>query len=262
MSELLFTSESVTEGHPDKVADQISDGVLDAVLAEDPAGRVACEVLCTTGLVVVAGEITTNAYVDIPRVTREIVHQIGYTSSDLGFDAATCGVVLAIDEQSPDIRRGVDSSYEEQHARAEADAGRPGSRRPGHDVRLRDARDGRADADADHARPPHRRAAGVGPQGRGGDVPAAGRQGPGDGALPPRARTADPGRDRAAAGLDPAPPGRARRRADPRRRRSSTCCGRSCRGRCARASGSTTPTSCWSTRPGASSPAARWATPA
>src|SRR3954447_25513099 len=121
MSEFLFTSESVTEGHPDKVADQISDGVLDAVLAEDPAGRVACEVLCTTGLVVVAGEVTTNAYVDIPRVTREIVHGIGYTSSDLGFDAATCGVVLAIDEQSPDIRRGVDSSYEEQHARAEAE---------------------------------------------------------------------------------------------------------------------------------------------
>jgi S-adenosylmethionine synthetase len=119
-SEHLFTSESVTEGHPDKIADQISDGVLDAVLAEDPAGRVACEVLCTTGLVVVAGEITTEAYVDIPRVVREIVGDIGYTSSDLGFDAATCGVIVALDEQSPDIRRGVDSSYEEQHAAADS----------------------------------------------------------------------------------------------------------------------------------------------
>src|SRR3954451_12345105 len=121
MNEFLFTSESVTEGHPDKVADQISDGVLDAVLVADPNGRVACEVLCTTGLVVVAGEITCDAYVDIPRITRGIVGDIGYTSSDLGFDAATCGVVVALDEQSPDIRRGVDSSYEEQHAQADAD---------------------------------------------------------------------------------------------------------------------------------------------
>ena len=121
MSEFLFSSESVTEGHPDKVADQISDGVLDAVLAEDREGRVACEVLCTTGLVVVAGEITTDAYVDIPRIVRGIVGDIGYTSSDLGFDAATCGVVVALDEQSPDIRRGVDSSYELQHDSADGD---------------------------------------------------------------------------------------------------------------------------------------------
>ncbi|HVI18745.1 MAG TPA: methionine adenosyltransferase, partial [Gaiellales bacterium] len=121
MSEFLFSSESVTEGHPDKVADQISDGVLDAVLAEDRNGRVACEVLCTTGLVVVAGEITTDAYVDIPRIVRGIVGDIGYTSSDLGFDAATCGVVVALDEQSPDIRRGVDSSYELQHDSADGD---------------------------------------------------------------------------------------------------------------------------------------------
>jgi S-adenosylmethionine synthetase len=121
VSEFLFTSESVTEGHPDKVADQISDGVLDAVLAEDRNGRVACEVLCTTGLVVVAGEITTDAYVDIPRIVRGIVGDIGYTSSDLGFDAATCGVVVALDEQSPDIRRGVDSSYELQHDSAHGD---------------------------------------------------------------------------------------------------------------------------------------------
>ena len=118
--EFLFTSESVTEGHPDKVADQISDGVLDAVLDQDPAARVACEVLCTTGLIVVAGELTTEAYVDIPRVARDVVQEIGYTSSELGFDAATCGVMVAIDEQSPDIRRGVDSSYEEQHEAAGA----------------------------------------------------------------------------------------------------------------------------------------------
>jgi S-adenosylmethionine synthetase len=127
VSEFLFTSESVTEGHPDKVSDQISDGVLDAVLASDPNGRVACEVLCTTGLVVVAGEITCDAYVDIPRIAREIVGDIGYTSSDLGFDASTCGVVVALDEQSPDIRRGVDSSYELQHAVADGDVDAQGA---------------------------------------------------------------------------------------------------------------------------------------
>ena len=121
VSEFLFSSESVTEGHPDKVADQISDAVLDAVLAEDPSGRVACEVLCTTGLVVVAGEITTDAYVDISRIAREVVGDIGYTSSDLGFDASTCGVVVALDEQSPDIRRGVESSYELQHAESDGE---------------------------------------------------------------------------------------------------------------------------------------------
>ncbi|HEY0389055.1 MAG TPA: methionine adenosyltransferase [Gaiellales bacterium] len=127
MNEFLFTSESVTEGHPDKVADQISDGVLDAVLGADPSGRVACEVLCTTGLVVVAGEITCDAYVDIPRIAREIVGDIGYTSSDLGFDASTCGVVVALDEQSPDIRRGVESSYELQHSVAEGDVDAQGA---------------------------------------------------------------------------------------------------------------------------------------
>jgi S-adenosylmethionine synthetase len=127
VNEFLFTSESVTEGHPDKVADQISDGVLDAVLGADPSGRVACEVLCTTGLVVVAGEITCDAYVDIPRIAREIVGDIGYTSSDLGFDASTCGVVVALDEQSPDIRRGVESSYELQHSVAEGDVDAQGA---------------------------------------------------------------------------------------------------------------------------------------
>jgi S-adenosylmethionine synthetase len=110
-----FTSESVTEGHPDKVADQISDSVLDAVLADDPAGRVACETLITTGLVVVAGEITTSTYVDIPRLVRERIASIGYTRAKYGFDAETCGIVVALDEQSPDIAQGVDTAYEVQH---------------------------------------------------------------------------------------------------------------------------------------------------
>jgi len=111
----LFTSESVTEGHPDKMADQISDSVLDAVLAQDPHGRVACETLVTTGLVVVAGEITTETYVDIPRLVRAKIHEIGYDRAKYGFDAETCGVVVAIDEQSPDIAQGIDASYEMQH---------------------------------------------------------------------------------------------------------------------------------------------------
>src|SRR5437660_9732883 len=110
-----FTSESVTEGHPDKMADQISDSVLDAVLTDDPEGRVACETLITTGLVVVAGEITTETYVDIPRLVRERVAKIGYTRAKYGFDAETCGVVVALDEQSPDIAQGVDTAYEVQH---------------------------------------------------------------------------------------------------------------------------------------------------
>jgi S-adenosylmethionine synthetase len=110
-----FTSESVTEGHPDKMADQVSDSVLDAVLAEDPDGRVACETLITTGLVVVTGEITTETYVDIPRLVRERIREIGYTRAKFGFDAETCGVLVAIDEQSPDIARGVERSYETQH---------------------------------------------------------------------------------------------------------------------------------------------------
>jgi S-adenosylmethionine synthetase len=112
----LFTSESVTEGHPDKMADQISDSVLDAVLAEDPEkGRVACETLITTGLVVVAGEITTQVYVDIPSLVRRKVREIGYDRAKYGFDAETCGVMVAIDEQSADIALGVDTSYEVQH---------------------------------------------------------------------------------------------------------------------------------------------------
>ena len=104
----LFTSESVTEGHPDKIADQISDAVLDAVLAEDPTGRVACETLLTTGLVVIAGEITTNAVLDYTHLARETIREIGYTRAKYGFDCDTCGVMVAIDRQSPDIAMGVD----------------------------------------------------------------------------------------------------------------------------------------------------------
>src|SRR5665647_611463 len=115
-----FTSESVTEGHPDKIADQISDSVLDAVLKDDPTGRVACETLITTGLVVVAGEITTDTYVDIPRLVRERIRQIGYTRAKYGFDADTCGVMVALDEQSPDIAQGVDASFEAQHGDEDA----------------------------------------------------------------------------------------------------------------------------------------------
>jgi S-adenosylmethionine synthetase len=104
----LFTSESVTEGHPDKIADQISDGVLDAVLREDPHGRVACETLLTTGLVMIAGEITTSALVDYTRIARETIKDIGYTRAKYGFDCETCAVITAIDTQSPDIAMGVD----------------------------------------------------------------------------------------------------------------------------------------------------------
>jgi S-adenosylmethionine synthetase len=105
----LFTSESVTEGHPDKVADQISDAVLDAVLEQDPYGRVACEVLVTTGICVVSGEITTTCYVDVPRIARETIRDIGYTDAAFGFDAKTCGVLNTIQSQSPDIAMGVDT---------------------------------------------------------------------------------------------------------------------------------------------------------
>ena len=110
--DMVFTSESVTEGHPDKIADQISDAVLDAVLSQDPLGRVACETLLTTGLVLVAGEITTTATLDVPQIARGVVREIGYTSSEYGFDADTCAVNVALGKQSPDIAQGVDASME------------------------------------------------------------------------------------------------------------------------------------------------------
>src|SRR5713101_1026400 len=105
----IFTSESVSEGHPDKMADQISDAVLDAVLTEDPTGRVACEVLVTTGICVVSGEITTTTYVDVPKLARSVIHDIGYTDAEMGFDSKTCGILNTIQSQSPDIALGVDT---------------------------------------------------------------------------------------------------------------------------------------------------------
>src|SRR5215207_6462244 len=105
----LFTSESVTEGHPDKIADQISDSILDAILAQDPVGRVACETLVTTGLAIIAGEITTSCYVDFPKIVRETIKEVGYTRAKYGFDAETCAVLSSIHEQSRDIGQGVDT---------------------------------------------------------------------------------------------------------------------------------------------------------
>jgi S-adenosylmethionine synthetase len=110
----MFTSESVTEGHPDKMADQVSDAILDALLAEDPTSRVACETLLTTGLVVVAGEVTTQAYVDIPRIVRDTVCSVGYDRESFGFDGHTCGVIVSIDEQSPNIAQGVDRALKQR----------------------------------------------------------------------------------------------------------------------------------------------------
>ena len=112
MSKYTFTSESVTEGHPDKMADQVSDSVLDAILTEDPNARVACETLLTTGLCIVAGEVTTEAYVDIPRIARDTIAGIGYDNALFGFDSNTCGVMVTLDAQSPDIAQGVDASEE------------------------------------------------------------------------------------------------------------------------------------------------------
>jgi len=117
-NEFLFTSESVTEGHPDKMADQISDGVLDAVMSEDPEGRVACETLVNTGLVVVSGEITTEAVLDFQEIARETVRKIGYSDPDYGFDCDACAVIIAVDKQSPDIAQGVNEAYEQRSAEA------------------------------------------------------------------------------------------------------------------------------------------------
>jgi S-adenosylmethionine synthetase len=120
-NEFLFTSESVTEGHPDKIADQISDGVLDAVLRDDPYGRVACETLVNTGLIVVSGEISTDTYVDIQQIARDTVRRIGYDNAAYGFDCNTCAVINAIDKQSPDIAQGVDAAYETRHDPSDED---------------------------------------------------------------------------------------------------------------------------------------------
>lgn len=123
MKNRLFTSESVSEGHPDKVCDQIADAILDEILIQDNKARVACETIVTTGLIMVMGEITTNGYVDIPSIARDTVRKIGYTSSDVGFDADTCAVTTCIDEQSPDIAQGVNASLESRLGQAENETG-------------------------------------------------------------------------------------------------------------------------------------------
>ena len=123
LNKRIFTSESVTEGHPDKVCDQISDGVLDAILAQDPMARVACECAATTGMVVVMGEITTECYVDIPAVARQTLNRIGYNSPEAGFNGNTCAVLTAIDEQSPDIAMGVNNAYEDAEQTGAGDQG-------------------------------------------------------------------------------------------------------------------------------------------
>ncbi len=123
MKRVLFTSESVTEGHPDKVADQISDSILDAILEKDPMGRVACETLVTTGQVHVVGEISTTCYVDINRIIRETIRRIGYTNASYGFDADTVGVLISLDEQSPDIAQGVDKAYDDENEIGAGDQG-------------------------------------------------------------------------------------------------------------------------------------------
>ena len=116
MSKKIFTSESVTEGHPDKICDQISDAILDEILKKDPMAHVACETVTTTGMILVMGEITTNCYVDIPKIARNVILDIGYNCSDFGFDGHTCNVLTAIDEQSPDIAMGVNNALETRNS--------------------------------------------------------------------------------------------------------------------------------------------------
>ena len=128
MSSFLFTSESVSEGHPDKVADQISDAVLDAILTQDKRARVACETMVKTGVAIVAGEITTSAWIDLEALTRKVIVDIGYDSSDVGFDGATCGVLNLIGKQSPDIAAGVDGTGKKPKAAEEIGAGDQGGR--------------------------------------------------------------------------------------------------------------------------------------
>ena len=125
MAKYLFTSESVTEGHPDKICDQISDAVLDAIIAKDPQARVACETAVTTGMVLIMGEISTNCYVDIPAVARDVIRGIGYDRAKFGFDYATCAVLTSIDMQSPDIAMGVNESLETARPRAIGRTGGP-----------------------------------------------------------------------------------------------------------------------------------------
>ena len=247
--EYLFTSESVTEGHPDKVCDQISDAILDAVMAGDPEGRVACETLVNTGMAVVSGEISTDVHLDVPELVRETIRDIGYDHGDYGYNCDHISVLVSLDKQSPDIAQGVDASHETRTGlvdRRRTAAGR--GRRPGDDVRLRHRRDRGADADAGPSRPPARRAPRRGAQGRHPRLPRPRRQDPGHGPL----RARPPGAGREAADLHPARR-RGRLRADDqarplaaRRRPGARGRGRTAsttRRRCARASSSTRPAS-------------------
>ncbi len=163
--EYLFTSESVTEGHPDKVADAISDAVLDAVMAGDPEGRVACETLVNTGMAVVSGEISTSVHLDVPELVRETIREIGYDHGDYGYHCDHVSVLVSLDKQSPDIAQGVDKAYETRTESVEDELLDRRRRRPGNDVRLRHRGDRGADADADPPRPPARRTARRGAQG-------------------------------------------------------------------------------------------------
>ena len=174
-NDFLFTSESVSEGHPDKVADQISDAILDAIFEQDPRSRVAAETLCNTGLVVLAGEITTNAHVDYIQVARDTIKRIGYDNTDYGIDYKGCAVMVCYDKQIQRHRPGRRPRQRRppEHRR----------RRPGPDVRLRLRRDARADARADLLRAPPGRAPGAAAQGRPPALPAPRRQEPGDDAL-------------------------------------------------------------------------------
>ena len=218
MTGRLFTSESVTEGHPDKIADAISDTVLDYLLAHDEDKqnlRVAVETLLTTGLVVVAGEVRTNAYADGRRAGPREVLDIGYDSSLKGFDGKSCGVQVAIGGQSTDIAAGRRPGPRGTRRRLRRRARQAGRRRPGPDVRLRLRRHPRADAAADHDRAPALRAPDRGPQGRHARLPAPGRQDPGH----HRVRRRGPSRPRRHRGaLDPA---RGRRRRSRRSRPTS-----------------------------------------
>ena len=239
-AQYLFTSESVTEGHPDKMCDQISDAILDAIIREDPNARVACETATTTGLVLVLGEITTHTYIDFQAIVRDTVRDIGYTRADYGFDYQTCGTLVSVKGQSPDIAQGVDCRARGPRRRGVGVRAR--CRRPGDDVRVRLPRDARADAAPDRPRPPHGPPPGRGPQVRPAAVPPAGRQDPGHGRVRARRPEAGPDRRRRRPSTTrtSAPSGSA-----PRSSRRSSC-------RRSRPSCATAIRSCTSTRPAGS----------